>query len=197
MKRTLTPMQSRLLAIALLLGVIALLAVSVYVPWRQAHQHYDAAIEEKLDRTARYLRIAAQKANVEANIEAVRKQRAERYYLTASAPALAAAEIQQMALAIVEANQVKVESTQIAAHKDEDARRKVTVNFRLRGPLPAMQKTLYELETAAPYLYVDNLVFLSTITRVFRPTPGVEPDVQAQFDLYAFARIGEPAVKKP
>ena len=197
MKRALTPAQNRLLAIALLLGALGLAAVMVYIPWQRMHQHYDTAIEDQLDRTARYLRIAAQQKSVEANIAVIKKLKSERYYLTASAPALAAAEVQQMALAIVEANQVKVESTQIAPHKDEGTHRRVAVNFRLRAPLPAIQKSLYELEAVAPYLYIDNLVALSSVARVYRPTPGVEPDVQVQFDLYGFARIPTPGMKKP
>jgi len=197
MKLTLTPMQSRVLAIALLLVLLVLLAVLVYVPWQRAHRHYDTAIEDRLDRASRYLRIAAQRQNVETNIAFIAKRDAGRYYLKASAPALAAAEVQQMAQTIVEANELKVESTQIAVHKDDGPRRKVAVNFQLRGPLPAVQKTLYELETAMPYLYVDNLVVRTSVARVFRPVPGVEPDVLVQFDLYAFARVAKPALKKP
>ena len=197
MKLTLSPVQSRVLAIVLLLAVFVVLAVLVYVPWQRAHIHYDTAIEDRLDRTSRYLRIAAQRQNVEANIAHIQKKNAGRYYLKASAPALAAAEVQQMAQTIIEANELKVESTQIVAHKDEGPRRKVAVSFQLRGPLPAVQKTLYEMETALPYLYVDNLVVRSSAARGFKPVPGVEPDVQVQFELYAYARIAKPASKKP
>lgn len=199
MKLTLTPAQSRGLAIGLVLALFALVAIMVYVPWQHAHRHYDTAIEEQLDRTSRYLRIAAQREKIEANIALIQKRDASRYYLKASAPALAAAEVQQMAQAIVEANELKVDSTQIAAHKDEGPRRRVVVNFKLRGPLPAVQKALYELETALPYIYVDNLVVSSSVTRgrAFRPAPGVEPDIMVQFDLYGFARVAKPALKKP
>lgn len=197
MNLTLTPVQGRMLAIALLLALLAALAVLVYLPWQRAHLHYDAAIEDQLDRTRRYLRIAAQRQNVEANIAQIEKKNAGRYYLKASAPALAAAEVQQMAQTIIDANELKVESTQIAAHKDDGGRRKIAVNFQLRGPLPAVQKALYELETALPYLYVDNLVVRSSVARVFRPVPGVEPDVPVQFELYAYARVAKPALKKP
>jgi len=197
MKLTLTPMQSRVLAIALLLGVLALLVVLVYVPWQRLHRHYDTAIEDQLDRSSRYLRIAAQRQNVEANIVLIKKRDARRYYLKASAPALAAAEVQQMAQTIIEANELKVDSTQIAAHKDDGPRRKVVVNFQLRGQLPAVQKALYELETALPYMYVDNLVMRSSLARRGVPVPGVEPDIMVQFDLYAFAQVAKPALKKP
>ncbi|MGK2951265.1 MAG: type II secretion system protein GspM [Thiobacillus sp.] len=197
MKLTLTPMQSRVLAIALLLALLALLAVLVYVPWQRAHLHYDTAIEDQLDRASRYLRIAGQRQNIEANIAFIAKRDAGRYYLKASSPALAAAEVQQMAQAIVEANELKVESTQIATHKDDGPRRKVAVNFQLRGQLPALQKALYELETTLPYLYVDNLVIRASVVRMFKPVPGVDPDVLVQFDLYAFTRVVKPALNKP
>jgi general secretion pathway protein M len=196
MKLTLTPMQSRVLAIALLLAVLAILAALVYVPWKQAHLYYDAAIADRLDRTSRYLRVAAQRKNVEANIALIAKRNASRFYLKASSPALAAAEVQQMAQAIVEANGLTVESTQFSSHKDDGPRRKVTVSFRLRGPLPAVQKALYELETALPYLYVDNLVIRSNAGRNAKPAPGVEPDTLVQFDLYAFTRLAKPAPNK-
>jgi general secretion pathway protein M len=196
-KLTLTPMQSRGLAIALVLAVLAVLAVLIYLPWKQAHLHYDAAIADRLDRTSRYLRIAAQRKDVEANIALIRKRNASRFYLKSTAPALAAAEVQQMAQAIVEANQLAVESTQFASHKDEGQRRKVTVNFRLRGFLPAVQKALYELEAALPYLYVDNLTIRSTLPRSFKSSAGLEPEILVQFDLYAFARVAKPVPKKP
>jgi general secretion pathway protein M len=197
MKLTLTPVQSRALAIVLLLAVLAFLVVLVYVPWKQAHLYYDTVIADRLDRTSRYLRVAAQRKDVETNIALIRKRNASRFYLKASAPALAAAEVQQMAQAIVEANQLAVESTQFASHKDDGPRRKVSVNFRLRGLLPAVQKALYELETALPYLYVDDLLIRSSNMRNFRPAPGVEPEISVQFDLYAFARVANPALKKP
>lgn len=197
MTLALNPVQSRALAIVLLLALFALLVALIYVPLQRAHRHYDSAIEDRLDRTSRYLRIAGQRQDVEANIALIKKRNASRFYLKASAPALAAAEVQQMAQAIIESNGLKVDSTQITAHKDEGTRRKVAVSFQLRGPLPAVQKGLYELESALPYLYVDNLVVRSNVTRgrAFTPVPGVEPDVQVQFDLYAFARVVKAAQK--
>lgn len=197
MKLTITPLQGRVLAVALLVVLLALCAALVYVPWQRAHRHYDAAIEDQLDRSARYLRIAAQRGSVEANIARLDKQNASRFYLKASAPALAAAEVQQMAQAILDANQLTVESTQITPHKDDGSRRRITVNFRLRGKLPAVQKALYELDAGQPYLYVDNLTLRSSAGRVFKPVPGVEPDVLLQFDLYAFARLAPPGQGKP
>ena len=197
MKLTITPLQSRVLAIVLLMAMLVLLAVLIYLPWQAAHRHYDTAIEDQQDRTARYLRIAAQRQNFEENITLIAKRDAGRYYLKSSAPALAAAEVQQMAQNIIEANQLKLESAQIGLHKDDGPRRKVAVNFQLRGSLPAVQKALYELETALPYLFVDKLLVRSSVARQFMPQPGVEPDVLVQLELSAIALIAKQAQKKP
>ena len=102
-----------------------------------------------------------------------------------------------MAQNIIEANQLKLESAQIGPHKDDGPRRKVAVNFQLRGPLPAVQKALYELETALPYLFVDKLLVRSSVARQFMPQPGVEPDVLVQLELSAIALIAKQAQKKP
>ncbi|WP_448506873.1 type II secretion system protein GspM [Immundisolibacter sp.] len=196
MKLEVSPWQGRIAAVVLLFGVFFAAGVMVYLPYQKLHQRYDARIDELLQHIGRYRGIAGTRPVIEANIARLKKLDPGRFYLKASAPALAAAEVQQMAMNAIEPNQLQVESTQIAAHKDDGTRRKVTVNFRLRGPLPAVHKALYQLETAVPYLFLDNLVIRSTVTRNYRPVPGVEPDVSVQFDLSGYARIVKPAEKK-
>lgn len=196
MKIEVTPWQSRILAAVLLFAALLAAGVMIYLPYRHAHQRYEAHIDELLEHIGRYRGIASTRPVIEANIARLKKLDPGRFYLKASAPALAAAEVQQMAMNAIEPNQLQVESTQIAAHKDDGTRRKVTVNFRLRGPLPAVHKALYQLETAAPYLFLDNLVIRSAVTRNYRPVAGVEPDVPVQFDLSGYARIVKPAEKK-
>lgn len=194
MKMTLTPLQSRALAIAILITVTAIIVLMVYLPIQRAHDHYDSAIEDMLERVARYERIAAQRPAVEANIAQIKKADSRRHYLKSSAPALASAEIQQIAQTIMEANGLTLESTQIGVHRDEGMRRRVTVSFQLRGPLSSVQQTLYQIETTTPYLFVDRLLLRSAVGRDFRPVPGAEPDVLVQFDLYAFALVPQPAM---
>jgi general secretion pathway protein M len=189
----LTPLHHRLLALLLLAALLALFVAAVYFPLQRAHQHYDEAIEDFQDRTARYLRVAALKPQVEQNIAELKQRNAGRFYLKASAPALAAAEVQQLAQDVLDKHALKVESTQIVAHKDDPPRRKVTVNFRLRGKLEPIQQALHELESMTPYLFLDNVAIRSSVVRNFRPVPGIEPDVLLQFDLYGHALINKPA----
>ena len=187
--RALTPREHRVLAVGLLLATVLGAAWGIAEVNSRMHARYDAAIEQELDKIARYQRIAAARGDYEAHIRQVKAKDAARFYLKSSAPALAAADIQQVVQTVTEANGLSTESMQIAPHKDEDGHRKVTLNVRLRGKLQGVQSMLYSLEATQPYLFVDNLNIQTTVRSNFVPTPNVDPDVQLQFDLHGYALL--------
>ncbi len=184
------PAASRALALFLLLALVAALLLLAWMPLRAQHDEYDAAIAERVKRLEVLQRIAATRPALEAAIAGVKKQDTARYYLRNSSPALAAAELQEIAQGIIDANAMKSGSIQIAPHQDEVGRRKIMVRLQLRGTPEAMQKTLYALETRVPYLFIDGFSMRSTVnSRRWAPTPLVEPEVQVQFELSAYAQI--------
>lgn len=187
--RSLKPLESRWLAVLLLVAVVAALVFMVARVERQQHEKYDAAIADRLDQIARYGRVAASRGDYEKAIATVKGLGGEKFYLKSSSPALAAADIQQIVQTLVEAHGMRQESVQIAPHKDEDGRRQITVNLRLRGKLSGLQHVLYSLETTQPYLFVDNLSIQSTVRMNYVPVPDVEPEVTAQFDLSGYAMV--------
>lgn len=187
--RALTQSEHRVLAVGLLLTLVLGAAWGLSEVNARLHARYDVAIEQELDKIARYQRIAAARADYEAQIRQVKAKDAARFYLKSSAPALAAADIQQVVQTVTEANGLNTESMQIAPHKDEDRHRRVTLNVRLRGTLQGVQSMLYSLEATQPYLFIDNLNIQSTVRGSFVPTPNVDPEVRVQFDLYGFALL--------
>jgi Tfp pilus assembly protein PilO len=190
-----TPWTNRLLALFLLLLIVAGLAYGVSQIIKAQNQKYDAAIESRTHLIVGYRRVAANRAVLEAAIAKAGKLDTARYYLKNSIPSLAAAEIQERIQAILDANGAKASSVNIAPHKDEHGRRKISVNVNIRGTPEAIQKVLYALEGNVPYLFIENLAIRGSVTnRRWQPTPLVEPDVFVQFDLCGFAQIG---VKKP
>jgi len=198
LRLALSPTQRRIAAVMLLLLALAAAATGIWLTQKRLHQRYADHIAGELDRLGRYQRIIAMRPELEKAITKVKDSKYARFYLTNSAPALAAAEIQQLVQAAVEANGLKLESTQIAPHKDEAEWRKVSANFKLRGKLPDVQKTLFALETAQPYLFIENLSINSRTGRGYKPVPGVEPDVMLQFDLHGYALIpAKPAANAP
>lgn len=187
--RPLTALEKRLAAIALSILVLVAIVAAIVFPYRMAARHYDDAIETRLDEIARYQRIVAAKKDVQKAIAEVNSRDAKKFFLKSSASALAAADIQQIVQTLVEANGLQLESMQIAPPKSEDGYRRIALNLRLRGKLAGVQNMLYSLETTQPYLFIDNLSIQSTVRPYFRPTPGAEPDVTSQFDLYGYAQV--------
>lgn len=192
MKRSLSPLQSRLLAVALLFAVIGAAWYAIHLVNQRWHQHYDSAIERSLDHLGRYQRIIGMRKGLEDAIAAVKAQDARRFYLKNIGPALAAAEVQQTVQAIVEAHGLKMEGTHIAPHKDADGVRKITIGFSLRGKPNDLQSVIYALEASVPWLYVDSALFRTTVGRAFVPTPGVEPEVTVGLELHGFAPLPRP-----
>lgn len=187
--RPLTPLQSKSLALALLALAFGLAILTVAVPVVLAHRHYDAAIEQLTDRMERYSRIMAMTADLKAGLEQVKVRDGRKFYLKNSAPALAAAEIQEFAKTVIEANSGKLVSMQIIPHKDDGGYRQIGVNLQFSGSIVSIQKILYALETRQPYLFVDNLSIRSRLTSNYRMVQGVEPEYSVQFDLTGYALI--------
>ena len=196
--RPLTILERRVAAIVLLIASLAAVVTAIVIPVRIAHDHFDMVITDSSDRIARYRRIAAGRGNLEKAIAAVKAKDAGRFYLKSSAPALAAADIQQIVQTLVEANGLQSESIGILPHKDEAGRRKITVNLRLRGKLAGMQHFFYAVESTQPYLLIDNLVLLGTVRQNYVPQPGTEHDVTATFELsgYALKRVNDVPVRR-
>lgn len=187
MMANLTPWQRRLLAVALLLGVLALVGVAVAIPVVIMHRHYVEAQDEQLDRLRRYQRVVNARPQIEKQLAEVNTKDTAKYFLKNYSPALAATEIQEVAQTIIESFGGKLASMQVNTHKDEGGFRQISLNVQLSGNLVALQKILHALETSEPYLFIDNLSLRSPLGRQSRPIPGVEPEFNMQFDLFGYA----------
>ena len=188
----LSPKQSRVAALALLAALLVLAASIVAVPLWLLNRHYDVAVEDAVTRLERYARIAGMRDGLLRKSAEVKALAANHHYLKSASPALAAAELQEQAKVILEANGGKLNSIQILPHKDEGAYRQVSVTLQLSAPLSAVKAMLYALESARPYLFIDNFSVRSPMGFGPRVDPAIEPDLTVQFDLTGYALKGAP-----
>jgi len=187
--RPLSPRQSRVLALAILVVMVALLVLVLGGPVFWAHHHYNSAIEQQTDLLARYQRIGAMRPDLVKQIDAVNAKVARKSFLKNTVPALAASEMQEIAKGVIESNGGKISSIQIPEHKDDGLYRKITVNVQMSGSIGVIQKIFYLFETQQPYFFLDNVSVRPLAGRMFRvvPVPGAEPEYVVQFDLYAYS----------
>lgn len=186
----LTPKQSRAAALALLAAALLVALAAVALPLRMLHRHYDSALEDASTRLERYARIAGMRAGLQKKIGELRALGTAGHFLKSASPALAAAEIQELAKNIVEANGGKLNSMQILAHKDDGLYRQVPVTLQLTATLTAMKKMLHTLESSRPYLFIDNFSIRSPMAYASRNASAIEPELVIQFDLTGYALKG-------
>jgi len=184
----LTPVQSRALAIGLLVAAVALALGVLLLPVAMLHKHYSDAIETLTDRLERYRRVAAQAPEYRAALEAMREKNGRSFFLRNTAPNLAGAELQELVRAAIEANGGRITTSQNQAPKDEGRFKQITVNVQFFASTPNLQKILHAVETQQPYLVVENITMRPlNAFRGFKPGPGQEPEINVQVDVAAFA----------
>ena len=184
----LTRVQSRALAIGLLVAAVALALGVLLLPVVMLHKHYSDAIESLTDRLERYRRVAAQAPEYRAALEAMREKNGRSFFLRNTAPNLAGAELQELVRAAIEANGGRITTSQNQAPKDEGRFKQITVNVQFFASTPNLQKILHAVETQQPYLVVENITMRPlNAFRGFKPGPGQEPEINVQVDVAAFA----------
>ena len=184
-----SPQTQRIAALALLLVVLLAAAALIAFPVYKLHERYDLALETLQFRLNKLRSVAAQKAEIQKGLAAVKGENAARFFLKNSAPNLAGSELQDLLRAAVEAGGARLTSVQVAPPKEEGRYRQIILNVQIIGNVMTLQKTLNSLETALPYAFVDMLRINSTQFRGARVNPGMEPEVTVQLDVSAYAPI--------
>ena len=191
----LTPVQSRWLAVGLLLAAAALALGVLLLPVVLLHKHYDDAIGSLTDLLDRYRRIAAQAPEYRSALDAMREKDGRRFFLKNTAPNLAGAELQEIVRSAIEGNGGRITTSQNPAPKGEGRFKQITVNMQFFATTPNLQKILHALEIQRPYLVVENITLRPlNAFRGFKPGPGQEPEINVQLDVAAFA-FAEPDKK--
>jgi general secretion pathway protein M len=184
-----SPEQSRRAAVALLLAATVATVAVIALPFWMLHRHYDAALAESSDRLERFTRKAATRPDVAKQLEAMRGKETRRFFLRSGAPALSAAEAQEMLRSLVEGGGGRLITMQAPVSKEEGRYRQITVNLQLTANMQAVRKILNSIETSVPYLFIDNLKVTSQVPGNFRPQPGNEPEVFVQIDVTSYALV--------
>ena len=176
--------QSRRLAIGILGGlVIAILMITALPVWF-ANASRQAALDQAHERLQRYQQIAARDEELLPQYETLlRKQRSAGNHLRSETSAVAGAELQRLVKTITGANQAQILSTQLLPVSEEQGFLRVTLKVRLRGTLPAILQSLYDIETGDVYMFVDNVALRDNM--IGRSKAQVRP-MDAEFELVAY-----------
>jgi general secretion pathway protein M len=184
----LSPGQQRALALTMFVAVLVIVLLVLLGPLILLHRHYDRAIAETTDRVGHLRRIAAQAPELRRARDSMKERDGRRFFLRNTAPNLAGAELQELVKAAIESNGGRITTSQNTSPRDDGRFKQIGVNVQFFATTPALQKLLGALESQQPYLLVDNITVRPlNAFRGFKPGPGMEPEVNVQLDVSAFA----------
>ena len=176
--------QRRQLAVGILAALVfALMATTIGPVW-VANASRQAALDDAAERLQRYRQIIARDRELLPRYEALlEKQRAAGNHLRSETSAVAGAELQRLVTSITGGNQAQILSTQLLPISEEQGFLRVALKVRLRGTLPAILRSLYDIETDDVYMFIDKLALRDTM--IGRSQAQVRP-MDAEFELVAY-----------
>jgi len=178
--------QQRQFAIGILvLAVLAILSLTAGPVW-YANASRQAAMDQAQERLLRYEQIAARDKELLPQYEALRQaQKSAGNQLRSDTAAVAGAELQRRVKDITAVHQAQIVSTQILPIASEEGFVRIALRVRLRGVLPALLQSVYDIETNEVHMFLDNLSFRNNAAGLRQQQMLIRP-MEAEFDLIAY-----------
>lgn len=178
--------RQRQFAIGILGGlVIGILMITALPVW-SANASRQAALDQAHERLQRYQQVAARDQELLPQYEALlRKQRSAGNHLRSETSAVAGAELQRLVKTITSRNQAQILSTQLLPVSEEQGFLRVALKVRLRGELPSILQSLYDIETGEVYMFVDDVALQDSLSGRSNYAGQLRP-MDAEFELIAY-----------
>lgn len=170
------------LAVALLLGLVAAVAVPAFF----LHERYDRVTLEAEEKIDRYRKLASHKSEHQKALDALKAREGTRFLLKNTSATLAGAELTDLVRPMIESNGARLSSIQPTTVKDHSGFRLYSLNIGFNATPANLQKTLYAIETSMPYMFLENVTLRATVPRGYKPPPNQEPEVSAQVEVQAY-----------
>lgn len=160
-------LKDRVAALSLLVLVVAVAGLLVVRPLWATYSVNRDLIRELEDNVARFESIATRQVALEQQLARLEQDtELDALTLQADSATLAAAALQERVKSAVQESGGSLTSTQILESRKIESLELVSVNVRMTGSTPAVQRTLYALETGRPALVTDNLLIVTRRTAV-------------------------------
>ncbi len=179
----------RLAAAALLFAVLGAVYLYAAAPLIVAYRTADEKIERARELLIRYEAIAAtRQANQRQLDELASRQVGSGVYLSGETDALASAELQGRMRSEVSAHGGSLRSIQTLPVKTDGEFLRVSVRVQFTAPMAAFHRILYALESAKPFVFVDNLDVRNRRAKRRSGLKDFDPLLMIRFDLSGYLR---------
>jgi general secretion pathway protein M len=191
MTPVLSPLFARIVAVALLATAALLVHALVVEPYLAVRHTAEAELAETRAALARMVGLTDRLAERREVLAALKRRRgAAEGLLQGGSETLIAAQLQNRIKILADAADAEVRSVQVLQARSEAGFRRIAVRGQVQGSLAGIQKLFYEIESARPYLFLDN-VELRAVQATSRSRDESKRDgtLDVRFELYGFARV--------
>lgn len=108
--------------------------------------------------------------------------------LKSSNDSLAAAELQNRLKSAIEAAHGELRSVQALPSRVDGGLRRITVRGQATVKIAGLRHALYDLESASPLLFLDNLAVDARPDKSGRPGAAQDPNLDLRFDVYGYIK---------
>jgi len=166
MKRILAARPACALTWSVLLLVPLGVILAIGLPWRAALGDLEAQIATTRDQLNRFQTLIATLPALRAELERVQADESfKAFYFDAETPALAGAQLQREVQEMVRTAGARPISAQILPVDAEEQPLKVRARIQLQGTTDELLDVLYRVESARPFLFMDQMSIRSTAPR--------------------------------
>jgi general secretion pathway protein M len=184
----------RWLAVGLLIAVVLIIGMVIIVPLVSKGMELHETKNNLVFRLQQYERILATKDTVIAGMAKIKQQHEKQgYFNSQTTDALASAEMQEfIKKAIVDAGG-QLSSTQALPVSNKDKFSRITVRVRMTGNSEVLRAVLYKIETATPFIIIDQIDIRPMRGKRNRTTRQIDPSNELNVNFQAVSFMRKPA----
>jgi general secretion pathway protein M len=180
----------RVLAITILVVLVFALFSGVVAPVLEGYRSNRHSIELMQAALARSQVFPSDLPSLRAELAGLRQQATSPQggFLQGPNESMIAAQLQNRVKRVVETARGELKSTQNLPSREEGRFRRIAIRGQMTVSIPALQRTLYDLESTSPLLFIDNVdIRIRPAPRQRdRSTPDTLLDVR--FEVYGYQR---------
>ncbi len=185
--------RQRLVALGLLLAAIAAVWLAVVMPIADAFAAQREDIAHARQLLADYQRRIALRPAVEARLADLKQHEASSMGLIGGASAeLAAANIQNLMKALIEAQSGQVRSAQNLTPASAGGFQRIDIQYDVTLPMTRLKDMTYRIETTLPFLFLDNIDLHAPEGWQTPGGPTDPPDLTVRWTVHGYRWTGTP-----
>jgi len=188
-----TPAANRAAALGLLVAAVMAVVAMLALPAWWLFDRYDSAALQMAGQLRSYTSLNQLRPNLMKAVETLKAGDTKKFFVKGATAALAGADLQDVAKAVIEANNGRILSSQLLPHKDDNGVRQVNATIQMTANIQNLREILHAMEGGEPYLFLDNLTVRAQVPSGFKPQPGFEPEMFIQFDVSALIPLAPSA----